>query len=81
MTTALEELTAANAGKGTLGKAADDEPVFILRAQDEFAPEIVERWALRLETVAGRTPKVREARALAHKMRAWQEMNGAKVPD
>src|ERR1700730_449746 len=32
-------------GEGCLGKAADDEPVFILRAQDIFAPDLVREWA------------------------------------
>ena len=35
----------AAVGKGCLGKAADDEPVFILRAQDMLAADLVDKWA------------------------------------
>ncbi len=82
----------AAAGLGCLGRAADDEPVFILRAKDRFAPELVENWAALVEratsatvsgtgTVEGSRAKIKEARALAHNMRAWQEMNTSKTPD
>lgn len=82
MATKKIELELANAGKGCLGKAADDEPVFILRAQDELAPPAVEMWAEGLAVRRGNDdPKVREARALAHMMRAWQQLNHRKVPD
>lgn len=36
----LEELK-----HGCMAKAADDELVFVLRAQDVFAPQVVEAWA------------------------------------
>ena len=65
-------------GKGCLGKAADDEPVFILRAQDIFASGLVEAWAHSLEERGGDLEKVREARRLAMLMRAWPRR---KVPD
>jgi hypothetical protein len=84
------EMTAA--GKGTLGKAADDEPVFILRAKDRYAPQIVEAWARAVdcdtfnvvsgtENIDATRAKIKEARALAHSMRAWQELNSCKRPD
>lgn len=66
------------------------EPVFTLRAQDKFAPETIERWADKVEiennrrvgAEAGKTKrKIKEARALAHNMRAWQELNKSKIPD
>lgn len=28
----------------TLAKVADDEPIFVLRAQDVSAPEVIEYW-------------------------------------
>lgn len=82
----------AATGQGCLGKAADDEPVFILRAKDRFAPELVENWAALVEratiatvsgtgTVEGSRNKIKDARALAHTMRAWQELNTSKTPD
>jgi len=66
------------------------EPVFILRAQDKFAPTLIERWAAEVENAnkdragewAEKTErKVKEARSLAHEMRAWQALNPPKIPD
>ena len=90
MGTARDEIAAAKARKGCLGKAAPDEPVFILRARDVLAPNAVERWADELQMAmssqgatspARDTAKIREARALAHQMRAWQALHGSKLPD
>lgn len=90
MATKRENMEQAAAGTGCLGKAHDDEPVFILRAQDRFAPGLVERWADMVEhansprvgDVAEKTrQKIKGARALAHQMRAWQELNLPKIPD
>lgn len=66
------------------------EPTFTLRAQDKFAPKIIEAWAFEVEracegvvssTVNASKAKAKAARALAHDMRAWQERNYCKVPD
>jgi|SRR6185437_1933614 len=51
MGTKIVHLTEAAEGKGCLGKAADDEPIFILRAQDRFAAPLVRQWAKNLESV------------------------------
>jgi hypothetical protein len=61
----------AAAGKGCLGKAADDEPVFILRAQDALAAELVELWAIRARSAGCPVDKVREAQDLADQMMRW----------
>lgn len=58
-------------GKGCLGKAADDEPVFILRAQDALAADLVEKWAVEAQGVGCPWPKVHEAKELAKAMREW----------
>lgn len=58
-----------------------DEPVFILRARDIIAPGIVEEWADRLEASSGNPVTVERVRDWADTMRAWQDENGAKVPD
>jgi hypothetical protein len=82
----------AAVGRGCLGKAADDEPVFVLRAKDLLAPGLVENWANKLEAYdksrvedstvqMRRQAKIKEARALAHQMRAWQALNTSKMPD
>ena len=92
MALARIEREMAATGKGCLGKAADDEPVFVLRAKDQYAPEIVEAWARAVSlgsinlvsgsgNVDASSTKIKEARALAHQMRAWQAINGCKRPD
>lgn len=73
---------------GCFAKAADDEPLFVLRAQDVLAPDVVRQWADGLHTVRCgyadhsrfdcTLPKVVEARALARKMEAWPTR---KLPD
>lgn len=79
MATKKEELEKAARGEGCLGKAADNEPVFILRAQDKLAPYVVRRWAGRAEMELGVDhPKVVEAYALADRMEKWPTR---KFPD
>lgn len=77
---ALAKIERANAaaGKGCLGKAADDEPVFILRAQDMLAADLVDNWATQANLVGCPWDKVREARELAQQMREWPQR---KNPD
>lgn len=66
----------------SLNKAADDEPVFLLRAQDKLAPAIVELWAEDLEVdhvkTYSRDAKIASAYAIAEAMRKWPTR---KVPD
>lgn len=78
MALAKVERERAARGEGCLGKAADDEPVFILRGQDVLAADLVERWALEAQQVGCPWDKVREARELAQQMREWP---GRKNPD
>ena len=63
-----------------LARARDDEPIFVLRAQDMFAPELVRKWA---ELAFQGTPalKIEEALACADAMEAWVRKHGTKVPD
>ena len=60
---------------------ADDEPLFVLRANDELAPEMVERWALRYADAKraesgfltdAQERKYKDAMAIAHAMRVWK---------
>lgn len=64
---------------GCIAKAASNEPVFVLRAQDKLAPALVRQWASKAE-VFGQCPpeKIAEARALADAMEAWP---ARKYPD
>ena len=85
---ARQEREAAMRGQGCLGKARDDEPVFVLRAKDQFAPILVGLW-VHLVLMAARNglgapssgEKAEEADVLRHLMLDWQRANGCKVPD
>jgi hypothetical protein len=60
------------------GLISQDEPLFILRAQDILAATTVDQWADMLEDLEGEgCPKVGEARRLAAAMRRWPRR---KVP-
>jgi hypothetical protein len=88
MGTKQEELQSTT---GCLAKAAYDEPIFILRAHDKLAPEVVRHWITLVEGAriaeGGSTEKnlgckkLQEAHSLAARMEAWQREHGCKVPD
>jgi len=65
-------------GEGCLGKAADDEPVFVLRGQDKLAAQLVWDWAQRAREVGCPEQKVKEAEDLAVAMGKWSP---SKFPD
>ena len=77
MITARELREATARGEGPLAKAADDEPVFLLRAQDCHAAELVEKWAIwassAIPQAGGKVmqDKIGEARLIADLMRHW----------
>jgi hypothetical protein len=76
-------------------KAADDEPLFVLRAQDVLAPGLVRLWCamvIRAHMETGNpdaapadkplpTEKLSEALKLALRMEAWQAEHTPKIPD
>ncbi len=68
-------------GDSCYEKAAPDEPIFVLRAQDMLAPEIVREWAYRAAVEGSPREKVDEARRLADRMEDWQIAHKRKVPD
>lgn len=56
-----------------INKAADDEPVFVLRAKDPEAVETVRTWASNARTRGTHEPeKIDEAFQLADQMAAWR---------
>jgi len=71
-------------GPSCLTNAADDEPLFVLRANDELAPSIVLEWAInyhKAKVAAGewtpaRQAKYDEAVRLSVAMRKWKEQRG-----
>jgi hypothetical protein len=71
MAQAKIERERAARGEGCLGKAADNEPVFILRAQDSLAADCVEQWAIHARAAGCPVDKVREAFDLVDEMRRW----------
>lgn len=66
-----------------LSKTAIDEPVFVLRAQDKLAPDLIDSWARRIEAIRGRSKKTIEALELAQDMKDWQRTHPdkVKIPD
>lgn len=64
--------------EGCLAKAADDEPVFVTRAQDALAAELVERWAIQARAAGCGNDKVQEAKSIADEMLHWPIR---KMPD
>lgn len=64
-----------------LNMADKDEPIFILRAQDRLAPELIRSWASRASIHGCSSEKVQEARDLAAKMQEWGKAHGSKFPD
>lgn len=63
------------------GKVADNEPVFLLRAKDTLAPDIVRKWADLLESLDGDKIAIKAAREHAALMENWQKIYGSKKPD
>lgn len=71
------------AGEGALGKARDEEPIFVLRAKDRFAPLLVQTWCdlMREHASPGAAEKIEDAQRCSASMLAYQAAHGAKVPD
>lgn len=67
--------------RSCIGKAAPDEPIFVLRAQDKLAPVLVRMWSMLAEMHGCPVPKTREAFELADEMERWAKKNGGKYPD
>ena len=61
-----------------LAKAADDEPIFVLRATDEFAVETVRHWAAKALYKGVAPAKVQEALDVADAMQSYPTK---KLPD
>lgn len=63
------------------GKIPEDEPVFLLRAQDVTAPFLVEEWAHRAVRYGAESNIVEAAKLQVLAMREWQKEHGMKIPD
>lgn len=58
-----------------LNRAADDEPVFVLRAKDPLAAKLVEDWAARSLLAGMHEDKPQSAFRYAQAMRAWRKQH------
>lgn len=68
------EVPWAKSNNQCLAKAGDDEPLFVIRAQDFSAPDVVQCWInLNSANMAGNVdhPKIIDAVALRDAMAAW----------
>lgn len=63
------------------GKIPEEEPVFLLRAQDVTAPDVVRYWASRAHAANAEPNIVMAALSQATKMEQWQKEHGNKIPD
>lgn len=63
------------------GKIPDDEPVFMLRGQDQFAPELLLTWAMKMRLSGGDPGMARDAETHAQRMIEWQKSHKIKTPD
>lgn len=68
-------------GDSCYEKASSDEPIFVLRAQDQIAPIVVRVWAEIAEGLGTPLGKVNEARGLARRMEWWADSHKSKLPD
>ena len=62
------------------GKIGQDEPVFLLRAQDIYAASVVAHWADLVERGNGDPVLVKMARDHAARMRAWSHRKKPDLP-
>ncbi len=67
----IDELTDPSS---CFNRAANDEPVFVLRANDPLAASVVDYWANQAEIRPGLHEdwKIKEARENAQEMRRWR---------
>lgn len=63
------------------GKIPENEPVFLIRAQDVTAPAVVRYWALRAREMGAAKNITETAYAQAEAMVQWQREHGIKIPD
>ena len=63
------------------GLIGEDEPVFLLRAKDKTAPNIVRKWAMEQVNQGSKDPCIEVALKWADVMEEWQKKNGCKLAD
>lgn len=63
------------------GLIPEDEPVFLLRAQDLTAPAVVEYWVMKAKDAGAAKTITEAAKNQAEAMREWQREHRIKIPD
>lgn len=63
------------------GLIPEDEPVFLLRAQDVCAPFAVKDWVFRAELYGVDRHMIEAAKKQAEVMQDWQRQHRMKIPD
>ena len=63
------------------GLIGEDGPVFLLRAKDKTAPNIVRKWAMEQVNQGSEDPCIEVALKWADVMEEWQKKNGCKLAD
>ena len=76
--TSKEQIMGTKRNDACLKKVGDDEPIFVLRAQDMLAPDLVRQWAVYAAFNDCPDEKVQEALDIADRMEAW---SNRKMPD
>lgn len=59
----------------------EDEPVFLLRANDRLSPRLLLQWAMELRLLGGDPAMAENAENHAQKMIQWQKDHNCKTPD
>lgn len=59
----------------------EDEPVFLIRARDWLAPDVVGYWADSMRANGGSEEVASHVLHWADRMAEWQQANGRKMPD
>ena len=78
----MAKTKAEESESGCWAKAADDEPVFVLRATDRAAPLAVRAWIEHARRVGcTNQEKLKAAAEVADAMETWQRERGSKAPD
>lgn len=60
---------------------AEDEPYFVLRGKDKFAPLLIMFWAQLVMLFGHSSEKIAEATKCAKSMQEWATKHGNKIPD
>lgn len=66
-------------GVACYDKAADDEPLFVLRGTDPAAPAAIRAWAFKAQELGHRREKIEGALAHAMEIEEWQRLNPGRV--